>query len=221
MAPVDGRNITNWSPITQTRLRHMRRSFCRDVAQPWGQRKVTVKSPCQVQISSAFFSACMWGTMEHHHTTAAKLPDGWIHSNLITVFKPLLDCYCLNGLEPQNRTKCAVHVSLSLQTFFFLKGFSADWWCVSMDLHSTHHTYCTAKKTAHAMCVHLYIRMEHACSCRVQCFGEFLLIIVCFRSEGPRLRSGLGFWKRLSPECLNRVADRWRRVGDRVLLVLS
>jgi hypothetical protein len=119
MAPVDGRNITNWSPITQTRLRHMRRSFCRDVAQPWGQRKVTVKSPCQVQISSAFFSACMWGTMEHHHTTAAKLPDGWIHSNLITVFKPLLDCYCLNGLEPQNRTKCAVHVSLSLQTFFF------------------------------------------------------------------------------------------------------
>ena len=44
----------------------------------------------------------------------------------------------------------------------------------------------------------------------VQCFGGFLLIIVCFRSEGSRVRSGWGLegsGNVLSPECLNRVAE--------------
>lgn len=66
MAPVDGRNITNWSPLTQTSSHQTNfRS-----AEPWGQRKLLAVKSRRVRFSSAFFSLLAWGG------GVAIVPDG-------------------------------------------------------------------------------------------------------------------------------------------------
>ena len=80
-----------------------------------------------------------------------------------------------------------MHVSLSLQA-----DDASPWTMMTSYLHNIH-TTCTGKnKHINCTCIYAVYEWSMHVVAGVQCFGEFSLIIDCFRSEGSRVRSGWG-----------------------------